>query len=129
MTKVKARVQVDPLVQSAEALILKGKDQGYLSPDDVIARAQFVLALKGGGLEPEQLVVGYLGNRSHRPSLRATIAPPPPGWRAGPGSPSLSAQKAHKWRIAASRLLENVITLRFDQRNYWTKLSEYARIG
>ena len=36
MTKVKARVQVDPLVQSAEALILKGKDQGYLSPDDVM---------------------------------------------------------------------------------------------
>jgi RNA polymerase primary sigma factor len=36
VTKVKARVQVDPLVQSAEALILKGKDQGYLSPDDVI---------------------------------------------------------------------------------------------
>ena len=37
MTKAtKARVQVDPLVQSAEALILKGKDQGFLSPDDVI---------------------------------------------------------------------------------------------
>jgi len=36
VTKVKARVQVDPLVQSAEALILKGKDQGYLSPDDVM---------------------------------------------------------------------------------------------
>ena len=37
MTKAtKARVQVDPLVQSAEALILKGKDQGYLSPDDVM---------------------------------------------------------------------------------------------
>ena len=36
MTKVKARVQVDPLVASAEALILKGKDQGYLSPDDVM---------------------------------------------------------------------------------------------
>ncbi|HKV29385.1 MAG TPA: RNA polymerase sigma factor RpoD [Candidatus Dormibacteraeota bacterium] len=36
MTKVKARVQVDPLVQSAEALILKGKEQGYLSPDDVM---------------------------------------------------------------------------------------------
>jgi RNA polymerase primary sigma factor len=36
VTKVKARVQVDPLVASAEALILKGKDQGYLSPDDVI---------------------------------------------------------------------------------------------
>ena len=36
MTKVKARVQVDPLVSSAEALILKGKDQGYLSPDDVM---------------------------------------------------------------------------------------------
>jgi len=35
VTKVKARVQVDPLVQSAEALILKGKEQGYLSPDDV----------------------------------------------------------------------------------------------
>jgi RNA polymerase primary sigma factor len=32
----KARVQVDPLVQSAEALILKGKDQGYLAPDDVM---------------------------------------------------------------------------------------------
>ena len=36
MTKVKTRVQVDPLVLSAEALILKGKDQGYLSPDDVM---------------------------------------------------------------------------------------------
>ena len=36
MTKVKARVQVDPLVASAEALILKGKDQGFLSPDDVM---------------------------------------------------------------------------------------------
>jgi len=36
VTKVKTRVQVDPLVLSAEALILKGKDQGYLSPDDVI---------------------------------------------------------------------------------------------
>ncbi len=36
VTKVKARVQVDPLVLSAEALILKGKDQGYLSPDDVM---------------------------------------------------------------------------------------------
>ncbi len=36
MTKVKARVQVDPLVLSAEVLILKGKDQGYLSPDDVM---------------------------------------------------------------------------------------------
>jgi RNA polymerase primary sigma factor len=36
VTKVKARVQVDPLMQSAEALILKGKDQGYLSPDDVM---------------------------------------------------------------------------------------------
>ena len=32
----KARVQVDPLVQSAEALILKGKDQGYLAPDDIV---------------------------------------------------------------------------------------------
>jgi RNA polymerase primary sigma factor len=32
----KARVPVDPLVLSAEALILKGKDQGYLSPDDVM---------------------------------------------------------------------------------------------
>ena len=36
MTKVKARVQVDPLVSAAEALILKGKDQGFLSPDDVM---------------------------------------------------------------------------------------------
>jgi len=36
VTKVKTRVQVDPLVLSAEALILKGKDQGYLSPDDVM---------------------------------------------------------------------------------------------
>jgi RNA polymerase primary sigma factor len=36
VTKVKARVQVDPLVASAEALILKGKDQGYLAPDDVM---------------------------------------------------------------------------------------------
>jgi RNA polymerase primary sigma factor len=36
VTKVKARVQVDPLVLSAEVLILKGKDQGYLSPDDVM---------------------------------------------------------------------------------------------
>src|SRR2546422_135552 len=36
VTKVKARVQVDPLVLSAEALILKGKDQGYLAPDDVM---------------------------------------------------------------------------------------------
>src|ERR1700686_1539250 len=36
VTKVKARVQVDPLVLSAEALILKGKEQGYLSPDDVM---------------------------------------------------------------------------------------------
>jgi RNA polymerase primary sigma factor len=36
VTKVKARVQVDPLVLSAEAQILKGKDQGYLSPDDVM---------------------------------------------------------------------------------------------
>jgi RNA polymerase primary sigma factor len=36
VNKVKARVQVDPLVLSAEALILKGKDQGYLAPDDVI---------------------------------------------------------------------------------------------
>src|SRR2546421_4178730 len=33
--------------------------------DDLIARAQLVLALKGGGLDPEQLVVGHLGNRSH----------------------------------------------------------------
>src|SRR6266576_426083 len=36
VTKVKARVQVDPLVLSAEALILKGKDQGFLAPDDVM---------------------------------------------------------------------------------------------
>src|SRR3979490_3606065 len=36
VTKVKARVQVDPLVLSAEALLLKGKEQGYLSPDDVM---------------------------------------------------------------------------------------------
>jgi len=36
VTKVKTRVQVDPLVLSAEALILKGKDQGYLAPDDVM---------------------------------------------------------------------------------------------
>ena len=36
MTKVKARVQVDPLVLAAETLILKGKDQGFLSPDDVM---------------------------------------------------------------------------------------------
>ena len=37
MTKAtKTRVPVDPLVQSAEALILKGKDQGYLAPDDVM---------------------------------------------------------------------------------------------
>ena len=36
VTKVKARVQVDPLVLSAEALILKGKDQGYLAPDHVM---------------------------------------------------------------------------------------------
>ena len=33
---MKTRVQVDPLVLSAEALILKGKDQGYLAPDDVM---------------------------------------------------------------------------------------------
>src|SRR2546421_5406546 len=47
--------------------------------DDVIAGAQLVLALKGGRLGPEQVVVGNLGNRSHRPSLRATVAPPPLG--------------------------------------------------
>ena len=97
--------------------------------DDVIARAQLVLALKGGGLDPEQVVAGNLGNRSHGSSLRATIARPRPLGGQGGGSPSLSAQKAHKWRIAYRRLLGNVITLPFDQRNYWTKLSEYARIG
>src|SRR5438105_14047048 len=36
VTKVKARVQVDPLVLSAEALILEAKDQGYLAPADVM---------------------------------------------------------------------------------------------
>src|SRR5207244_5427928 len=36
VTKVKTRVQVDPLVLIVEALILKGKDQGYLAPDDVM---------------------------------------------------------------------------------------------
>jgi len=41
---------VDLMVQAAEALIIKGKDQGHLSPDDVLA------GLSGTPLDPDELI-------------------------------------------------------------------------
>src|SRR5260370_5557832 len=41
---------VDPLVLAAEALIIKGKDQGRLSPDDILA------GLSGTQLDPDELI-------------------------------------------------------------------------
>jgi len=41
---------VDLMVQAAEALIIKGKDQGHLSPDDVLT------GLSGTQLDPDELV-------------------------------------------------------------------------
>ena len=37
--------------------------------DDIVAGTQFVLALTGGGLDPEKLLSGSLGNESHAASL------------------------------------------------------------
>ena len=41
---------VDPMVVAAEALIIKGKDQGHLSPDDILA------GLSGAQLDPDELI-------------------------------------------------------------------------
>jgi len=41
---------VDLMVQAAEALIIKGKDQGRLSPDDILA------GLSGTQLDPDELI-------------------------------------------------------------------------
>ena len=45
----KSRRAEDPMVLSAEALIVKGKDQGFLSPDDILAGFPDV------ELDPDQL--------------------------------------------------------------------------
>jgi RNA polymerase primary sigma factor len=47
---VKPQHGVDPMVMAAEALIIKGKDQGHLSPDDILA------GLPGAQLDPEELI-------------------------------------------------------------------------
>ena len=47
---VKPQHNVDPLVLAAEALIIKGKDQGHLSPDDILA------GLSGAQLDPDELI-------------------------------------------------------------------------
>ncbi len=47
---VKPQNGVDPLVLAAEALIIKGKDQGHLSPDDILA------GLSGMQLDPDELI-------------------------------------------------------------------------
>jgi RNA polymerase primary sigma factor len=47
---VKPQRGVDPMVLAAEALIIKGKDQGRLSPDDILA------GLSGTQLDPEDLI-------------------------------------------------------------------------
>ncbi|HVS07122.1 MAG TPA: RNA polymerase sigma factor RpoD [Candidatus Dormibacteraeota bacterium] len=47
---VKPHGGVDPIVLAAEALIIKGKDQGRLSPDDILA------GLSGAQLDPEELI-------------------------------------------------------------------------
>ena len=48
---VKPQGGVDPIVRAAEALIIKGKDQGRLSPDDILA------SLSGAQLGPEELIL------------------------------------------------------------------------
>jgi RNA polymerase primary sigma factor len=47
---VKPQHSVDPLVVAAEALIIKGKDQGHLSPDDILA------GLSDAQLDPDALI-------------------------------------------------------------------------
>jgi RNA polymerase primary sigma factor len=47
---VKPQRGVDPMMMAAEALIIKGKDQGRLSPDDILA------GLSGTQLDPEDLI-------------------------------------------------------------------------
>ncbi len=47
---MKPQGRVDPIVLAAEALIVKGKDQGRLSPDDILA------GLSGAQLDPEELI-------------------------------------------------------------------------
>jgi len=47
---VKPQRGVDPMVLAAEALIIKGKDQGRLSPDDILA------GLSGIQLDPDDLI-------------------------------------------------------------------------
>ena len=47
---MKPQGRVDPIVLAAEALIVKGKDQGSLSPDDILA------GLSGAQLDPEELI-------------------------------------------------------------------------
>jgi RNA polymerase primary sigma factor len=47
---VKPQGRVDPIVLAAEALIVKGKDQGRLSPDDILA------GLSGAQLDAEALI-------------------------------------------------------------------------
>jgi RNA polymerase primary sigma factor len=47
---VKPHGRVDPIVLAAEALIVKGKDQGRLSPDDILA------GFSGAQLDPEELI-------------------------------------------------------------------------
>ena len=47
---VKPQRGADPMVLAAEALIIKGKDQGRLSPDDVLA------GLLGSQLDPDELI-------------------------------------------------------------------------
>jgi RNA polymerase primary sigma factor len=48
---VKPQRGVDPMVLAAEALIIKGKDQGHLSPDDILA------GLSGAPLDPDELIL------------------------------------------------------------------------
>jgi RNA polymerase primary sigma factor len=47
---VKPQSGVDPMVLAAEALIIKGKDQGHLSPDDILA------GLSGAQLDADELI-------------------------------------------------------------------------
>jgi RNA polymerase primary sigma factor len=47
---VKPQRGVDPMVLAAEALIIKGKDQGRLSPDDILT------GLSGTQLDPDDLI-------------------------------------------------------------------------
>ena|SRR2546421_9459092 len=89
--------------------------------DDVIARAQLVLALKGGGLGPEQLLAGHLGNRPHGVSLSNASRERASCYEAAPIRPTLS------WKTTPSsiRRLANVAEGVEDART-WDLLAALA---